>query len=248
MAKTLASAACHRIRLVPPILLSPGFMVSSPLPGTRERSANLLTVVEGGKLDPTERELMRAVRTTTDLSALLTAWGRGDVAARDQLMPLVYEELRRRARAGFRREHVGHTSQPTALVHEAYFRLIKQDRIAWKNRAQFYGVAAQMMRRILVDHARARTMPKRSGQWARVSLVDIAAQRQPHDVEDLHAALEELASFDPRKSQVAELRFFGGLSLEETGHVLNLSIATVERERQAARARLYSRLRGTCSS
>jgi RNA polymerase sigma factor (TIGR02999 family) len=105
-------------------------------------------------------------------------------------------------------------------------------------------------RRILVDHARARKMPKRSGQWARVSLVDIAAQRQPHDVDvlDLHAALEELASFDPRKSQVAELRFFGGLSLEETGHVLNLSIATVEREWQAARAWLYSRLRGTCSS
>jgi RNA polymerase sigma factor (TIGR02999 family) len=246
--KDIGQRGLPPIRLVPPILLSPGFMVSSPLPGTRERSANLLTVVEGGKLDPTERELMRAVRTTTDLSALLTAWGRGDVAARDQLMPLVYEELRRRARAGFRREHVGHALQPTALVHEAYLRLIKQDRIAWKNRAQFYGVAAQMMRRILVDHARARTMPKRSGQWARVSLVDIAAQRQPHDVEDLHAALEELASFDPRKSQVAELRFFGGLSLEETGHVLNLSIATVEREWPAARAWLYSRLRGSCSS
>jgi RNA polymerase sigma factor (TIGR02999 family) len=186
-------------------------------------------------------------RTASDLSALLKAWGSGDLAARDQLMPVVYEELRRRARAYLRREQVGHTLQPTALVHEAYLRLIEQDRTAWKNRAQFYGVAAQMMRRILVDHARARKMPKRSGHWARVSLADFVALRQPNEVDvlDLHAALDELAAFDARKSQVAELRFFGGLSLEETSHVLNISIATVEREWQAARAWLYSRLKGS---
>lgn len=107
--------------------------------------------------------------------------------------------------------------------------MIKLDRVVWENRAQFYGVAAQMMRRILVDHARARKMAKRSGQWARVSLVDVVAPRQPHDVDvlDLHAALDELAAFDPRKSQIAELRFFGGLSLAETSHVLKISIATV---------------------
>ena len=183
--------------------------------------------------------------TASDLSALLKAWGSGDLAARDQLMPAVYEELRRRARAYLRREQIGHTLQPTALVHETYLRLVKQDRIAWENRAQFYGVAAQMMRRILVDHARARKMPKRSGRWARESLADFADPRQPQDVDvlDLHAALDDLAAFDARKSQVAELRFFGGLSLEESSHVLDISVATVEREWQAARAWLYSRLK-----
>ena len=181
-----------------------------------------------------------------DVSALLRAWGQGDLVARDRLMPLVYEELRRRARAYVRREGQGHALQPTALVHEAYLRLIKQDRIVWENRAQFYGVAAQMMRRILVDQARARKMAKRSGQWARVSLADFVAVREPHDVDvlDLHAALDELATFDERKSRVAELRFFGGLSLEESSQTLNISVATVEREWQAARAWLYARLRG----
>jgi RNA polymerase sigma factor (TIGR02999 family) len=183
---------------------------------------------------------------TSDLTALLNAWGRGDLAARDELMAAVYEELRRRARAYFRREPVGNTLQPTALVHEAYLRLIKQDRAAWQNRAQFYGVAAQMMRRILVDQARARKMAKRSGRWARVTLAGLVAPGPPEDVDvlDLHAALDELASFDRRKSKVAELRFFGGLSLDETSQVLNISIATVEREWQAARAWLYSRLKG----
>ena len=185
--------------------------------------------------------------TASDLSALLRAWGCGDLAARDQLMLVVYDELRRRAGAYMRREQAGHTLQPTALVHEAYLRLVKQDRVAWKNRAQFYGVAAQMMRRVLVDHARAHKMAKRSGQWARVSLVDVVATRQPHDVDvlDLHAALDELAEFDPRKSQIAELRFFGGLSLAETSQVLKISMATAEREWRAGRAWLYARLKGS---
>jgi RNA polymerase sigma factor (TIGR02999 family) len=189
---------------------------------------------------------MAADGSASDISALLEAWGRGDLTARDQLVPLVYDELRRRARAYIRRERVGHSLQPTALVHEAYLRLTKQQRVVWQNRAHFYGMAAQMMRRILVDHARARRMVKRSGRWVRVSLVDVAASRKPHDVDvlDLHVALDELARFDGRKSQVAELRFFGGLSLEETGQVLEISIATVERDWQAARAWLYSRLKG----
>jgi RNA polymerase sigma factor (TIGR02999 family) len=185
-------------------------------------------------------------RSAPDVSVLLKAWAGGDLAARDQLMPMVYAELRRQARACLRREQAGHQLQPTALVHEAYLRLIKQDRVVWENRAQFYGVAAQMMRRILVDHARARKMAKRSGGWARMTLAAVGAGHRPRDVEllDLDRALEELATFDGRKSQVAELRFFGGLSLEETGHVLDISIATVEREWQAARAWLYSRLKG----
>jgi len=181
-----------------------------------------------------------------DISALLEAWGRGDLDARDELMPVVYDELRRRAKACLRRERAGHMLQPTALVHETYLRLTRQERMVWQNRAQFYGVAAQMMRRILVDHARAHKMEKRSGQWARVSLADFVGSWHPPDIDvlDLHTALDELASFDKRKSQVAELRFFGGLSLEETGHVLQISIATVEREWQAGRAWLYSRLKG----
>jgi RNA polymerase sigma-70 factor, ECF subfamily len=179
------------------------------------------------------------------VSALLKAWGEGDLTARDQVIPLVYEELRRRARAYLRRERAGHLLEPTALVHEAYLRLSKQDRVVWQNRAQFYGLAAQMMRRILVDHARARQMAKRSGAWARVTLAAAVDGKAPRDVEllDLDRALEELAAFDERKSRVAELRFFGGLSLEEMGEVLEISVATAEREWRATRAWLYSRLK-----
>jgi RNA polymerase sigma factor (TIGR02999 family) len=124
---------------------------------------------------------------------------------------------------------------------------VKQDRTAWQNRAQFFGIASQMMRRLLVDRARARNMTKRSGRWARVTLDDEIAQGQAAEVDvlDLDRAMSELTTFDPRKSQVAELRFFGGLSLEETGQVLGISVATVEREWQAARAWLYARLART---
>jgi RNA polymerase sigma factor (TIGR02999 family) len=179
-----------------------------------------------------------------DVSVLLQAWKAGDLDARDRLVPLVYQELRRRAAAYLRRERVGHTLQPTALVHEAYLRLIPQDHAAWEHRGQFFGVASQMMRRILVDRARGRQATKRSGRWARVTLVDAVAQRQPVDVDvlDLDDALTELSTFDPRKSQVVELRFFGGLSLDETGDALGISLATVEREWQAARAWLFARL------
>lgn len=179
-----------------------------------------------------------------DVTELLRAWSDGDSGARDRLMPLVYDELRRRAAAYLRRERRDQTLQPTALVHEAYLRLVDQRRAVWQNRAQFFGVASQMMRRILVDRARARRMAKRSGRWARVTLDETEKATPPVDVEvlDLDAALTQLAAFDPRKSQIAELRFFGGLSLEETGQVLGLSIATVERDWQAARAWLFKTL------
>jgi RNA polymerase sigma factor (TIGR02999 family) len=159
-------------------------------------------------------------------------------------MPVVYAELRRRAAAFLRRERAGHTLQPTALVHEAYLRLVNQDRAEWRSRAQFFAIASEMMRRILVDRARARKMAKRSGQWGRVTLVDEAAQADPRDVDvlDLHRALDELAAFDSRKARVAELRFFGGLSLEEIGDVLGISLATTMRDWQAARAWLFRRL------
>ena len=179
-----------------------------------------------------------------DVTDLLRAWGQGQEEARDRLLPLVYRELQRRARAHLQRERTGHSLQATELVHETYLRLVKQDRIAWQNRAQFFGVAAEMMRRILVDRARARKMGKRSGRWVRVTLSDapVLSESPSVDVLDLDQALAELASFDLRKSQIAEQRFFGGLSLEETGRLLGLSIATVEREWQAARAWLFVRL------
>ena len=179
-----------------------------------------------------------------DVTTLLQAWRAGNSGARDQLVPLVYKELHRRAVARLGRERRDHTLQPTALINEAYLRLVNQ-RTAWQNRAQFFGVASQMMRRLLVDRARARNMAKRSGRWARVTPDEEIAQGQSEvDVLDLDRALSALAAFDARKSQVAELRFFGGLSLEETGHVLGISVATVEREWQAARAWLYARLTG----
>lgn len=180
-----------------------------------------------------------------EITRLLRAWGDGDLSARDRLIPLVYAELRRRAAAYLRRERHGHTLQPTALVNEAYLRLIKQDRAVWQNRAQFFGVAACVMRRILVDHARAGKMAKRSGQWARVSLHEHhAAFAAPYiDVLALDEALTRLASFDPRKSALAELRFFSGCTIEETARVLGVSVATVERDWQAARAWLYATLK-----
>jgi len=179
-----------------------------------------------------------------DVSALLQAWSQGDVEARDRVMEVVYQELRRRAAAYLRRERAGHTLQPTALVHETYLRLVDQN-AAWQNRAQFFGVASQIMRRILVDRARARKTAKRSGQWARVTLDESLVEHQSREIDvlDLDAALTDLATFDARKSQVAELKFFGGLTLEETGHVLGLSVATVEREWKVARAWLYARLK-----
>lgn len=181
-----------------------------------------------------------------DVTELLRAWGNGDLGARDRLLALVYDELRRRAAARLRRERRGHTLQPTELVHEAYLRLIDQNRAVWQNRAQFFGLASQMMRRILVDRARAHRMAKRSGRWARVTLDEAVVATRPTDVDvlDLDAALTRLAAFDERKSQVAELRFFGGLSLEETGEVLGVSLATVERDWQAGRAWLFKTLSG----
>lgn len=181
-----------------------------------------------------------------DVTGLLRAWSGGDLDARDRLFAVVYQDLRRRAGARMRRESPGHTWQPTALVHEAFLRLVDQPKIIWQNRAQFLAVASEMMRRILVDHARARNSAKRSGRWTRVTIDDGGTRSEPRDVDllSLDEALRRLAEFDPRKSQVATLRFFGGMSLEETGHALGVSVATVEREWQAARAWLFLQLKG----
>lgn len=179
-----------------------------------------------------------------ELTELLAAWNQGDVDARDRLIALIYDELRRRADAFLRRERSGHTLQPTALVHEVYLRLAAQDRAVWRNRAQLLAIASEMMRRILVDRARARKMAKRSGRWNRVTLAEDLARGGAGDVDvlDLDAALNELSALDPRKARVAELRFFGGLSLEETGEMLGTSLSTTTRDWQAARAWLFRRL------
>ena len=184
------------------------------------------------------------MKASGDVTALLHAWRDGDLGARDRLVPVVYQELRRRAAACLHREPRAQTLQPTDLVHEAYLRLVDQQRAVWRNRGQFFGVAAEMMRRVLVDRARARLAGKRSGKWARVTLDPGAAFAEPLaiDVLDLDAALTRLAAIDERKSRIAELRFFGGLSLEEAADVLELSLATVERDWQFARAWLFDAL------
>ena len=160
-------------------------------------------------------------------------------------MPLVHSELRRLAGNYLRRERVGHTLQPTALVNEAYLRLIDQRRANWQNRAQFYGIAAQLMRRILVDHARQHNAAKRGGSdQQRLSITSAGALSAKPDLDllALHEALEELAVVDPQQSRIVELKFFGGLSIEETAEVLNLGHATVERDWKMARAWLRRKL------
>jgi RNA polymerase sigma factor (TIGR02999 family) len=181
-----------------------------------------------------------------DVTELLRAWTAGDLEARDRVMAAVYRELRRRAAAHLRRERRDCTLEPTALLHEAYLRLVDQQRVVWRNRSQFFAIASQMMRRILVDRARAHRSAKRSGQWARVTLADAPKAMPVGDVNilDLDNALTRLAAFDARKSRVAELRFFGGLSLHEISETLGISPATVERDWQAARAWLFKELSG----
>jgi RNA polymerase sigma-70 factor, ECF subfamily len=180
---------------------------------------------------------------TGRISQLLLQWTGGDLQAREDLVPLVYQELRRRAAAYLRRERRDHTLQPTALVNEAYVRLMGQERVTWINRAQFFGVAAQAMRRILVDHARERQAAKRPG-GIRVTLDEGMRSVPPIDCEVLmlDSALQELALIDQRQAQIVEMKYFGGLSEDEVAAILSLSRATITREWQSARAWLYRRL------
>jgi len=177
------------------------------------------------------------------VSQLLRAWGRGDAQARDDLVPLVYQELRRRASAYLRRERPDHTLQPTALVHEAYIRLMAQRRVSWVNRAQFFALAAQLMRRILVDHARERQAAKRPG-GIRVTFDETVRAVPPPDCEVLmlDEALGALTRLDAQQAEIVELKYFAGLSEAEIAAVLSLSRATVTREWQSARAWLYRRI------
>src|SRR6267143_573861 len=173
-----------------------------------------------------------------NVTKLLVAWGNGDETARDELMPLVYQELHRLAHHYMNRERPGHTLQTSALVNEAFVRLIDQKGVRWQNRAHFFGIAAQMMRRILVDYARSRHYAKRGGSAQQVSLNEalIVTEERTAEVLALDDALKGLAEFDPRKSQIVELRFFGGLSIEETAEILNVSPGTVMRDWTLAKA------------
>ena len=176
---------------------------------------------------------------TGGITELLIAWSGGRREALDNLVPLVYEDLRRLAAGYMKGEPVGHSLQPTALVHEAYVRLIDQRRVKWRDRAHFFGVAAGMMRRILVDHARVRRAEKRGGGWQRVTLVgDEVAGAAPAEIDvlALHDSLERLAAVDSRQERIVELRYFGGLTIDETAEVVGLSAATVVREWTIAKA------------
>jgi RNA polymerase sigma-70 factor, ECF subfamily len=179
-----------------------------------------------------------------NVTQLLRAWGRGDEAARDELIPLVYETLRGIAHHHLRGERAGHSLETSALINEAYLKLVEQS-VSWQNRAHFFGIAARLMRELLVDHARARHRLKRGGDQQQISLTAAAeiAQEEAVDLLALDEALAKLAEVDLQRSRIVELRFFGGLTIEETAQVMGISTPTVERGWRAARAWLQTELR-----
>jgi len=185
-----------------------------------------------------------------EITQLLMNWSQGDKAALDQLVPLVYPELRRLARRHMDREDPAHTLQTSALINEAYLKLVDQQNVKWQNRSHFFAVAAQVMRHILVDHARTRNYVKRGGGAPKLPLDEAAAltEQRAGQLIALDDALRDLAALDERKSQIIELRFFGGLSLEETAEVMKISPSTVQREWRAAKAWLHHTMTKTDES
>ncbi|HMG75548.1 MAG TPA: sigma-70 family RNA polymerase sigma factor [Pyrinomonadaceae bacterium] len=190
------------------------------------------------------REMGTMMVAADNLTGLLIEWRQGDKAALNKLTPLVYDELRRIAHRYVQRERNGHTLGTTALVNEAYLRLAGQKKIKWQNRAHFFAVTAQVMRHVLIDHARRRHCAKHGGDVQRVSLAEaeLMPRERARELVELDEALDGLAKIDLRKSRVVELRYFGGLGLEETAEVLQISVMTVRRDWRAAKAWLYRRL------
>jgi RNA polymerase sigma-70 factor (ECF subfamily) len=191
--------------------------------------------------------MTRLPSASGDVTELLHSWANGDPQALERLLPLIYQELKHVAAQQLRRERADHTLDPTALVHELYFRLVDQQRANWHNRAHFFGIAAQLMRRILVDHARARLTRKRGGSALMVTLssaIEEQDEAQVIDVLAIHEALERLAIIDPEHVRIVELRYFAGLTVEETAELLGRSPRTVKREWRVAKAWLYRELRG----
>lgn len=194
----------------------------------------------GCKSDPACNDMERKVASNS-VTQLLSAWGNGNLQAREELIPLVYKELRSLASSYLRRERNEHTLQATALVHEAYLRLVDQQSVSWENRRHFFGAAAQVMRRILVDHARARIAEKRGSGAERVPLNEavVMSQESPGQMLGLHEALVKLASIDEQQSRIVELRVFGGLTIEEIAEILAISTSTVKRDWALAKAWLW---------
>lgn len=182
---------------------------------------------------------------TNDITQILQQWSAGDELAAQRLFPLIYDELRKRAQSYMIRERENHTLQPTALVNEAFLKLIDQNRINWQNRAHFFGVASTLMRQILVDHARARSAEKRGEGTVSLSLndVQVSIEERAADLVALDEALEKLAEFDERKAKIVEMRFFGGLTEEEIAENLDISARTVQRDWKTARLWLYRELK-----
>jgi RNA polymerase sigma-70 factor, ECF subfamily len=199
---------------------------------------------------PEKKSGRRRAISSEGITQLLARWSEGDVKALDRLMPLVYDELRRLAASYLRRERREHTLQPTALVNEVFLKFSDQRSMTWQNRAQFFGVAAQLMRRILVDHARAHYSSKRGGDRFCVSLRNVAAFGAEPDADllALHDVLNRLEEIDPDQARIVELRFFGGLTIKETAEVMGISHATVEREWRTAKAFLKRELTRTRNS
>ncbi len=206
----------------------------SPAP-RRLRSADLRPASEVMAMSPAPG---------SDVTQLLLDWCEGDAQALEQLMPLVYDQLRLQAQRALGRERADHTLQPTALVHEAFLQLIDQNRVQWQNRAHFFGVSAQLMRRVVIKYARHHNADKRGG-GQRPELLDeqaVATQQRAHELIALDEALLRLEVLDARQSQIVELRFFGGLTVEEAAEYLSISTATVKRETRMARAWLHRQL------
>lgn len=202
------------------------------------RSCDLINASSG-----CQWQFIMTTPASQNVTQLLLAWERGDEAARDELIPLVYDALRRIARHHLRGERAGHTLQTTALINEAYLKLVEQS-VPWQSREHFFGIAARLMRQILVDYARARQRLKRGGDQQQISLTSNAeiVDGQAADLLALNEALETLAQVDPQKSRIVELRFFGGLTIEETAKVMGISTPSVERGWRAARAWLQTEL------
>src|SRR5437879_8853527 len=215
-----------------------------------QATGNFLTVREGrGKGDrirPTsQRCILRMGQSSThEVTQLLIAWSSGDKAALDKLMPLIHEELRRLAHHYMSRERAGHTLQTTALVNEAYVRLVNRKEVHWQNRAHFFAIAAQLMRSILVDHARSHAYAKRGGGAHKIALDDamVVSQKRAAEVVAIDDALKRVNEIDSQQSQIVEMKFCGGLTIEETAEVLGLSPATIKREWSSAKAWLYHEL------
>src|SRR5919106_874778 len=193
----------------------------------------------------TNSPFMTTTRSRKDVTDLLIEWSEGNQEALNKLMPLVYDELRRLASRYLRNERTGHTLQTTALVHEAYLKLVDQKNMSWENRVQFFAAAAQVMRHILVDYARNRRAFKRGGDYCRLSLDEaiISSEEKSPDLLTLHEALNNLAAIDAQQSRVVELRVFGGLTVEETAEALGISPRTVKREWSMAKAWLHKQIR-----